>query len=71
MKMDLKNWLSKERMEALKKSPKIVRLGELHSKIRSGEATESEKVEWRNKTDWVRKLPKNVLSESHRPEVVS
>lgn len=67
MKIDLKTRLSNERLNALKKSPKVMRLEELHGKIRSGEATAFEKVEWREKTDWVKKLPGNVLSERHRP----
>jgi len=66
MKVDLKNRLSKEKLDALKKSPKVARLEELHAKVRSGKATAAEKTEWRSKTDWVGKLPKNVLSERHR-----
>lgn len=67
MKVDLKNRLTKEQLDALKNSPNVVRLDYLAKVVRSGTVTLEEDAEWKEKTDWVSRLPRNVLSESHRP----
>lgn len=67
MKIDLKTLVPQERLDALGKSRGVARLDELLSKVKSGRATVAERRELSRKTEWVRKMPKNVLSEDHRP----
>lgn len=67
MKVDLKSLLTPERREVLLKQPKLARRAVLRFKVRSGTATREEAGELQKSTEWVSKLPKNVLSESHYP----
>lgn len=70
MKVDLKNRLSTERLDAINAMPNVARFRTLASKIKSGNATDQEKAEWKKETEWLNQLPDNVLSESHIPASV-
>ncbi len=71
MKINLRSFLSTEERKKIKRSPEVARFDTLCSKMKSGKATSQEIGEYKRKTAWVGKLPKNVLSESHRPAAVS
>lgn len=70
MKINLRSFLTEEKRAKIQRSPEVARFDALRAKVKAGKATPQEVGQYNQKTAWVNKLPKNVLSVSHRPATV-
>lgn len=61
MKKSFIEGVSQDRVEALRKSPRVVEFLALTAKVTSGTATRSEKLEFRKRTTTARNLNPRVL----------